>query len=86
MKPMDIRASQCIGVRRSLEPRPSHKLSVGLKIAVAFLLLGSAAASNAQDEQFSAIQVTPTLRRHVMLRLPAGFLHPACGGPCRNWK
>ena len=50
-----------------MEPRPSRKLSVGFKIAVAFLLVGSAAASMAQDEELSAIQVTPTLRRHVML-------------------
>lgn len=67
MKPMGIRASQWNGVHCTMEPRPSRKLSAGLTIAVAMMLLTGAAASNAQDEQFSVIQVAPTLRRHVML-------------------
>jgi len=67
MEPMDIRASQWNGVHCTMEPRPSRNLSAGLKITVALMLLVGAAASNAQDEKFSAIQVTPTLRRHVML-------------------
>ena len=67
MKPMDIRASQCNGVHCTMGPRPSRKLSAGLKMVVAVLLMCGAAVSNAQDEQLSAVQVTPTLRRHVML-------------------
>jgi len=67
MKPIDIRSHQGVGVRRSLEPKTPFRLSVGLKIAVALLLLGGAAASNAQDDDFSVIQTTPTLQRHVML-------------------
>jgi len=50
-----------------MEPKTPFRRSMGLKISVALLLLGCAAASNAQDEGLSAVQVTPTLRRHVML-------------------
>ena len=67
MKPMDTLASQCVGSRRAMDPRPSRKLNVGFKVAVATLLLCGSAAGYAQDEQLSAIQVTPTLERHILL-------------------
>ena len=51
----------------TLIPFRARKLSNAFKIAAAVLLLCGAALSNAQDEQLSAVQVTPTLRRHVML-------------------
>ena len=44
----------------------------GLNVVIAILLLSSSMLSYAQDEDRSAIQTPPVLRRHVMLPAPAG--------------
>ena len=69
---MNLSPAALLRLLRHAHNTPARVGFGGLNVVIAILLLGPCMLSYGQDEEHSAIQTPPVLRRHIMLPAPAG--------------